>query len=89
MYTVIGRIPRPCQFTETQGTSRTDPTDSDDQQDVTIMDDESRQAGGVTDELDSQITLDESSDDDLVQDVLDEMKDTVTKLSAFYPLEDK
>jgi hypothetical protein len=53
------------------------------------MDDESRQAGGVTDELDSQITLDESSDDDLVQDVLDEMKDTVTKLSAFYPLEDK
>jgi hypothetical protein len=53
------------------------------------MDDESAQAGGVTDELDSQITRNESSDDDLVQDVLDEMKDTITKLSAFNPLEDK
>ena len=32
------------------------------------MDTESGQAGGVTDELDSQITLDQSSDDDdLVQ----------------------
>ena len=39
------------------------------------MDTESGQAGGVTDEL--------------VADVLDEMKDTISKLSAFNPLEDK
>ena len=59
------------------GISRTDPTDSDDQQDVTMMDAESGKAWGVPDELDSQITLDDSSDDELVQDVLDEMKETI------------
>ena len=59
------------------------PTDSDDHQDVTMMDDESGQSGGVTNELDSQITLDDSSDDELVQDVLDEMKETISKLAAF------
>jgi hypothetical protein len=46
----MGHIQRPSQFTETQGISRTDPTDSDYQQDVTMMDAESGQAGGrVTD----------------------------------------
>ncbi len=80
LYTVMGRIPRLSPFTETQGIIRTDPTDSDIQQDVTIMDAESGQAGGVTDELD---TLDHSSDDELVQDVLDEMKETISKLAAF------
>ena len=52
------------------------------------MDDESGQSGGVIDELDSQITLDESSDDELVQEELDEMKETITKLSVLNPLED-
>jgi hypothetical protein len=74
LYTVMGRVPRPTQFTDTQGISRTDSTDSDNHQDVTTMDTESGQAGGVTDELD---TLDDSSDDELVQDVLDEMKETI------------
>ena len=46
--TVMGRVPRPSQFTETQGNNRTDPTDSDDQPDVTMMDAESGQTGGVT-----------------------------------------
>jgi hypothetical protein len=73
----MGRIQRPSQFTETQGISRTDPTDSDDQRDVTMMDVESGQTGRVTDELDSQITLDDSSDDELVEDVLDEMRETI------------
>ena len=47
---------------------------------------ESGQAGGVSDELvsdepASHIPLDyESSDDDLVQDVLDEMKETTTSI---------
>jgi hypothetical protein len=53
-----------------------------------MKDAESGQAGGVTDELDSQITLDESSDDELVQEELDEMKETITKLSVLNPLED-
>ena len=79
----MGRIPRLSPFTETHGIRRTDPTDSDNQQDVTMMDTESGQAGGVTDELDSQITLDDSSDDEFVQDVLDEMKETISKLAAF------
>ena len=79
----MGRIPRLSPFTETQGIRRTDPTDSDNQQDVTMMVTESGQAGGVTDELDSQITLDDSSDDEFVQDVLDEMKETISKLAAF------
>jgi hypothetical protein len=73
----MGRIQRPSQFTETQGIIRTDPTDSDDQQNVTMMDVESGQTGRVTDELDSQITLDDSSDDELVEDVLDEMRETI------------
>ena len=55
-------------------------------QDVTMKDAESGQAGGVSDELvsdepASHIPLDyESSDDDLVQDVLDEMKETTTSI---------
>jgi hypothetical protein len=61
LYTVLGRIERTSQFTETQGTSRTYPTDIDDHQDVTMMDDESGQAGGVSDELDGHISLDDSS----------------------------
>jgi hypothetical protein len=82
----MGRIPRPSQFTDTQGTINTDPMNSDAYQDVTIKDAESGQAGGVSDELvsdepDSHIPLDyESSDDDLVQDVLDEMKETTTSI---------
>ena len=82
----MGRIPRPSQFTDTQGTSSTDPTNSDDDQHVTMKDAESGQAGGVSDELvsdepASHIPLDyESSDDDLVQDVLDEMKETTTSI---------
>ena len=44
----------------------------------------------VSDEPASHIPLDyESSDDDLVQDVLDEMKETISHLTAFNPLEDK
>ena len=87
--TVLGRLPRPSQFTDTQGTSTTAPTDSDDQQDVAMKDSEFGQAGGVSDELDSHIPLDcESSDDDLVQDVLDEMKENISRLPAFNPLED-
>ena len=83
LYTVLGRLPRPSQFTDTQGTSSTDPTDIDYHHDITIQDTESGQAGGVSDELvsdepASHIPLDyESSDDDLVQDVLDEMKETL------------
>jgi hypothetical protein len=42
-----------------------------------MMDGESGQAGGVTDELDSQITLDDSSHDELVQEVMDEMRVTI------------
>ena len=82
----MGRIPRPSQFTDTQGTSSTDPMNSDVYQDVTMKDTESGQAGGVSDELvsdelASHILLDyESSDDDLVQDVLDEMKETTTSI---------
>ena len=46
--------------------------------------------GGVSDELDSHIPLDdESLDDDLVQDVLDEMKETISHLPAFNPMEDQ
>jgi len=93
LYTVLGRITRPSQFTNTQGTRRSDPTDSDNEQDVTeaMMDSEFGQAGGViSDELVSHIPLDcESSDDDLVQDVLDEMKESISNLPAFYPWEDK
>ena len=95
LYTVKGRIPRPSQFTDTQGTSSTDPMNSDDYQDVTMKDTESGQEGGVSDELvsdepASHIPLDyESSDDDLVQDVLDEMKENISRLPAFNPLEDK
>lgn len=92
LYTVMGRIARPSQFTDTQGTRRSDPTDSDNEQDVTeaMMDSEFGQAGGVSDELVSHVPLDcESSDDDLVQDVLDEMKETISNLPAFNPWEDK
>ena len=89
----MGRIPRPSQFSDTQGTSSTDPTDSDDYQDITMQDAEFGQAGGVSDELVSHIPLiplnDESSDDDLVQDVLDEIKEPVSHLPAFNPMEDK
>jgi hypothetical protein len=89
----MGRIARPSQFTDTQGTRRSDPTDSDNEQDVTeaMMDSEFGQAGGViSDELVSHIPLDcESSDDDLVQDVLDEMKETISNVPAFNPWEDK
>ncbi len=53
------------------------------------MDAESGQAWGVPDELDSHITLDDSSDDELVQDVLDEMKETISKLPLFNPMEGK
>jgi len=92
LYTVMGRIARPSQFTDTQGTRRSDPTDSDNEQDVTeaMMDSEFGQAGGVSDELVSHVPLDcESSDDDLVQDVLDEMKETISNVPAFNPWEDK
>jgi hypothetical protein len=95
LYTVKGRIPRPSQFTDTQGTSSTDPTNSDDDQHVPMKDAESGQTGKVSDELVSDepvshIPLDyESSDDDLVQDVLDEMKETISHLPAFNPLEDQ
>ena len=61
LYTVLGRIARPSQFTNTQGTRRSDPTDSDNEQDVTeaMMDSEFGQAGGViSDELVSHIPLD-------------------------------
>ena len=42
-----------------------------------MMDAESGHAGGVTDELDSPITLDDPSDDEPVQEVLDEMRETI------------
>jgi hypothetical protein len=96
LYTVLGRIARPSQFTNTQGTRRSDPTDGDNEQEVTeaIQDTEFGQAGGVmsdvSDEVVSHVPLDcESSDDDLVQDVLDEMKESISNLPAFNPLEDK
>ena len=82
-------------FTDTQGTSSTDPIDSDD---IAMQDAESGQAGGVSDELASHISLDyESSDDDLVQNTLDEMKETksgfrketISHLPTFNRLEDK
>ena len=60
LYTVLGRIARPSQFTNTQGTRRSDPTDSDNEQDVTeaMMDSEFGQAGGViSDELVSQVLV--------------------------------
>ena len=86
----MGRIPRPSQFTDTQGTSSTDPTDSDNHHDITMQDAESGQGGGVSDELPSHIPLDyESSDDDLVQDVLDEMKETISHLPSFNPMDHK
>jgi hypothetical protein len=52
-----------------------------------LQDAESGQAGGVSDELPSHIPLDyESSDDDLVQDVLDEMKETIVGKKVKVPL---
>jgi hypothetical protein len=53
-----------------------------------MMDEESGQAGEVSDELASHIPLDDSSDDDLVH-VLDEMKETISQPPAFNPMEDK
>ena len=47
----------------------------------------SGQAGGVSDELASHI-IDASSDDELVQDVLDEMKETISSLPACNQMED-
>ena len=89
LHTVLGRISRPSQFTETQGSCNAQQSfDSDDHIHMALMDDEfqSGQAGGgISDELTSHIPLDESdlSDDNLVQFELDEMQETISSLTAF------
>ena len=44
------------------------------------------QAGGVNDHLSSRIEIEDSSDDELVQEVVYEMKDVVNGISAFNTL---
>ena len=59
---------------------------------LSIQDAESGQAGGENsdEQHSSHISLiDESSDDDLVQDVLHEMKETITNLPAYNSMEDQ
>ena len=87
LYRVLGRIPSPAQLTN-PSTSRSGKSDSeDDAVQPSIEEFDAReQAGRVNDHLSSRIEIEDSSDDELVQEVVYEMKDVVNGISAFNPL---
>ena len=82
-YRVMGRTPRLAQFTNTL-TSRSGKSDSeDDAVQYSIEEFGAReQAGGVNDHLSSRIEIEDSSKDELVQEVVDEMKDGLNGITA-------
>jgi hypothetical protein len=83
----LGRTPRPAQFTNPSTSSSGKSDSEDDEVQSSIEEFDAReQAGGVNDHLSSKIEIEDSSDDELVQEVVDEMKDVVNGISAFNPL---
>jgi hypothetical protein len=87
LYWVLGRTPRPDQFTNCF-TSSSDKSDSEDDAVQPSVEefDAYEQAGEVNDHLSSKIQIEDSSDDDLVQEVVHEMKDVLNGISTFNPL---
>ena len=74
----FGSYTRPAQFTNTSASgSSTSENEGD-----AAQPDPREQAGGVTNSLSSSILIEDSSDDELVQEVVNEMKDVVMGIAA-------
>ncbi len=87
LYRVLGRTPRPAQFTNTSTSDSSKSDSEDDGVQPSIEEfDVREQAGRVNDHLSSRIEIEDSSDDDLVQEIVHEMKDVLNGISAFNPL---
>ena len=83
LYRVLGRTPRPAQFTNTSTSSSGKSDSEDDAVQPSIEEFDAReQAGGVNDHLSSRIEIEDSSKDELVQEVVYEMKDVLNGITA-------
>jgi len=83
LYRVLGRTPRHVQFTNTSTSNSSKSDSEDDAVQPSIEEFDAReQAGGVNDHLSSRIEIEDSSKDELVQEVVYEMKDVLNGITA-------
>jgi hypothetical protein len=79
----VGRTPRPAQFTNTSTSSSGKSDSEDDVVQPSIEEFDAReQAGGVNDHPFSRIEIEDSSKDELVQEVVYEMKDVLNGITV-------
>jgi hypothetical protein len=84
LYRVLGRTPRHAQFTNPSTSSFGKSDSEDDTVQPSIEEFESReQVGGVNDHISSKIEIEDSSDDEIVQEVVYEVKDVLNGISEF------
>jgi hypothetical protein len=82
----LGRTPRPDQFTNTSTSSSGKSDSEDDAVQPSIEFGAREQVGGVNDHLSSRIEIEDSPKDELVQEVVHEMKNVLNGISVFNPL---